>query len=411
MVFLPSQLGWHFWPDWAVIDGIRVDYFSPTIYFTDGLAVAILFLVTVHVYRFGLWKQLDRKKIKIIILVLLFIGVNTLFSVSPAVTLIKWIRLLEIFCLGSLFVKNWLGCLSRRSVAVFLGVGLIISSILTIWQFNLQQSVGGWWYYLGERAFSQTTPGIANAFFGGQLVLRPYGSFPHPNVLGGFLGLGLLFVGAVFLREKRVNFWGFNGFSLFLGTVLIVGQIALFLTLSRSAIFSYLLAVLVLVGKGLSRRRLIGVVSALCLVGFLALGYRFSSALFETEPIQARWQYFGEVWKSLWVSPIFGMGLGTAPAIIKIEKISYALRFQPPHSIFLVSLLEMGILGTMFFGIIIRKVLLVAWGKFQKGEALSMAVTLFIFLTGMSDHYWLTLNQGNLAVALIGGMALSSSKS
>ena len=45
LIFLiPSQLAYHFWPNWAFVGGVRVDYFAPTIYLTDILIVVILAL-------------------------------------------------------------------------------------------------------------------------------------------------------------------------------------------------------------------------------------------------------------------------------------------------------------------------------------------------------------------------------
>ncbi len=42
LVFLPTQLGYHVWPDWALVLGRRIDYISPTLYATDILIVLLL---------------------------------------------------------------------------------------------------------------------------------------------------------------------------------------------------------------------------------------------------------------------------------------------------------------------------------------------------------------------------------
>ena len=39
---IPIQLGFHFWPPWAQLLGRRIDYLSPTIYFTDCLLIIAL---------------------------------------------------------------------------------------------------------------------------------------------------------------------------------------------------------------------------------------------------------------------------------------------------------------------------------------------------------------------------------
>jgi hypothetical protein len=43
LLLLPTQLGLHFWPQWASVFGMRVDYLSPTIYLTD----IIIFLLAI----------------------------------------------------------------------------------------------------------------------------------------------------------------------------------------------------------------------------------------------------------------------------------------------------------------------------------------------------------------------------
>ncbi|MEK9176076.1 MAG: hypothetical protein AAB520_01390, partial [Patescibacteria group bacterium] len=53
LLFLPTQLGLHLWPDFSFVHGIRIDYLSPTIYFTDFLIV-ILFLICLIKKKFKL---------------------------------------------------------------------------------------------------------------------------------------------------------------------------------------------------------------------------------------------------------------------------------------------------------------------------------------------------------------------
>src|SRR4051812_29891213 len=37
LLLLPTQLGKHFWPPFAFVHGLRIDYLSPTVYLTDLL--------------------------------------------------------------------------------------------------------------------------------------------------------------------------------------------------------------------------------------------------------------------------------------------------------------------------------------------------------------------------------------
>src|ERR1035437_10261792 len=42
VLFLPTQLGKHFWPNFSYVYGIRIDYLSPTLYFTDLLVIGLI---------------------------------------------------------------------------------------------------------------------------------------------------------------------------------------------------------------------------------------------------------------------------------------------------------------------------------------------------------------------------------
>src|SRR5260221_1150 len=52
IVLLPVQLGLHFWPDWALVSGIRVDYLAPVIYLTDLIVIALLAVVFAALWNF-----------------------------------------------------------------------------------------------------------------------------------------------------------------------------------------------------------------------------------------------------------------------------------------------------------------------------------------------------------------------
>src|ERR1035437_3777462 len=44
VLFLPTQFGKHFWPNFSFVFGLRLDYLSPTIYLTDVFIVLIFIL-------------------------------------------------------------------------------------------------------------------------------------------------------------------------------------------------------------------------------------------------------------------------------------------------------------------------------------------------------------------------------
>src|SRR3990172_1466223 len=184
LVLLPTQLGYHVWPEWALVLGRRVDYLSPTVFLTDIFILGI----------FASWFWQSRKKVfahfKIphwaVALAAVFIIGNISVSQNVPEAMYKWVKVLEFVGLGWYVVKI------RPNLSSFafpLSIGVLYSSILAVWQFLLQQSGGGPLWFLGERTFSADTPGIARTLVAGRQMVRPYATFPHPNVLGGYLAV------------------------------------------------------------------------------------------------------------------------------------------------------------------------------------------------------------------------------
>src|SRR3990167_5592136 len=88
IILLPTQLAYHFWPDWSFIFGIRVDYLAPAIYLTDVLVVLLLVI--------------SRTKIKFsYFLAFSFLAfLNIYFSISPWASFFKWLKILGLIFLA-----------------------------------------------------------------------------------------------------------------------------------------------------------------------------------------------------------------------------------------------------------------------------------------------------------------------
>jgi hypothetical protein len=103
---------------------------------------------------------------------------------------------------------------------------IMVQGSVAILQFVRQRAVG--LVLLGELAISPQGQGASVIEAGGQRWLRAYGLTPHPNVLGGYLGMGLLICAALlFFGRVKGRRW--------LWIPLIVGSAGLFFTFSRAA--------------------------------------------------------------------------------------------------------------------------------------------------------------------------------
>jgi hypothetical protein len=436
VIFLPTQLGIHFWPEWALVNGIRVDYFSPTLYFTD---VLILLLLVWQIFnsKFEIRNQFSNLKfprrnyqaffrdkqisnwqgavyLAVVLFSAGFVYLNISHSLSPAVSAYKWIKILEFGVLGYIIAKRLKINDSRFRTTSLVLIPIFYESVLSVWQFWVQSSVGRWWYFLGERTFNSSTPGIANTFFNGQLLMRSYGTFPHPNVLGAFLAIFLPIVLARFLHNSRI-FTERKKFEMMATLASLgVGYGALFLSMSRVAIFVGIVASLVVVLPHLKRLRLMGLICLIGLTGGVYLFWpRISALKLETEPIVVRQQLNKLAIERFAHSPVLGTGLGTSPLYegtsnFKFQILNYSLVHQPTHNVYLMTLAETGIIG---FGLLGTLGILGVVRVYRQKNWVLLTSLLSIAFLGMFDHYFLTLQQGQLIFSLILGMCLSAKES
>lgn len=404
LFFLPTQLGKHFWPPYAYIYGQRIDYLSPTIYFTDVL-IGCLFLLwllrnLLHVYsqkfKFYPLRFTGVLQFMFVTSILLFIIVGIFQSKYPVLGLYYLLKIAECiffgFYIATFFTKH-----INKSL-FFLSVGILFESILAIFQYVQQHSLNGIWYFFGERMFSGQTPGIANASINGSLILRPYGTFSHPNVLAGYITIVmtiLVFNG----HRKSVVYWA----------SLILGTIALVLTLSRVAIVVWLLVLVfrwnLFKGKVLYAFFLVPLV---LLFFFSPLSYRFSQSSLGDESVTLREELASSAIAMIREHPILGVGLHNflvvLPQFSKAHGVIFS--FQPVHNIFLLIAAEIGIPCFLLFlsGLIwiIKKLI------FQYGKHLSLFLLGEVIVLGMFDHYFLTLQQGQLLLAFVIGLSVRS---
>src|SRR5581483_7422034 len=85
ILFLPSQLGKHFWPTFSYVEGIRIDYLSPTLYLTDVL-IGLLFFTVLFTRNVQTGKNFFFKKNTLTLMLISFLAVLLLgiyFSSSP----------------------------------------------------------------------------------------------------------------------------------------------------------------------------------------------------------------------------------------------------------------------------------------------------------------------------------------
>ena len=394
LVFLlPTQLALHFWPSFAFVFGMRVDYLSPSIYLTDLIFITVFVPWLRNNYQKFI-SFLKANSIAIFIFVLVA-ALNTYFSISVFASIYKWLKVIELvlFCL---YVSERKDIFKQKTFLSVFYCSLLFFSLIAIVKFVLGRTIGWPFYLLGERSFSIFTPGIALVRLGGVNFMRAYSTFSHPNSLAGYLGIGLLIL--IFSFSKSTPLGKKFGLSVIL--------IALGLTFSLSAFLGMIVCLIffVLLKKNIVNRNNVLLIPLFFLIVSLSLPFIskgfVGNKIFLSDNINQRLELAfgaGNV-----ISRNFTLGQGINTFIIGESRIRglgfYLWLLQPVHNIFLLIFSETGIVGLLFLFWLLSRYFRKSFLMDDKVLFMSLV---FILTTGLFDHYWLTLQQNMFLFAFV----------
>lgn len=371
--FLPTQLGYHFQNLATLIFGFKIDYFIPTLYLTDILIISII-ITQLSV----LIKLINKKRLIYLLSYFLLILINVYVSEFRMVSFYKWMKISEIL-LFTITLMNYKKLDIFKSIFTPLSYSVVLICFLGIFQTYLGRSIGGLFYYLGERTFDINTFGISTFNFNGVEFLRSYSTFSHPNSLAGFI---VVFELIAILYKNKLN----NYYFIFL-TILVL--FTLMTSVSLNVVVSLILIAIVYLIK--AGKKLI--LTIILLITFI------TPYLGETSfrGIDYRIELSQVAVNLLFEKPLLGVGVNNfIPKLAGISPIfKNVWELQPVHNIYLLVLTEVGILG---FSIVLI---------FLNIVPLSYPL-LAILITGLFDHYWLTLQQNMLLFSLV--IAISFAK-
>jgi O-antigen ligase len=349
---------------------------------------------------------------------------------SPNTAAVQWwvqIMLLIVFFITLLRTE-----VPFKKVVFWFVIALIPHALLAVWQYVSQAVVGSSW--LGMSSQNPATPGVSVVQTATGRFLRAYGGFPHPNILGGWMAVGLLTT--VFLSLTRVGersqayAWGIEGLF----------TVALFYSFSRSAWLAAVVGLLVFGFLSFLRKResrkidlnqsdgsplsapslrgddrtklLINILIPIAIFSVFAfinrdlvltradfsplahsMGEGGVRARLEQKSIVTRVQSLKDgldVFKSKW---LFGTGPNTElPVLVRLKNIqTSSAPLEPPHMVWLMILVNFGIAGTIAifgFGIYFVLKLIKRWPSLDpQGRILIITLSSFYFIVSSLDHY------------------------
>lgn len=341
-------------------------------------------------------------------------GITAAFSIDPALSIYHFVRLLLLFVFF-LYILDTVK--SVRQLLPAVAVQALVQSAVAIAQALAQRSVG--LQFLGEYELDPAWQGVSVVFTPVSRALRAYGLSDHPNILGGALAfcLVLLFAQACFAAKSRV--W--------LSLALLPTAVALFFTFSRSAwlgaFFGTALVFLFAYRQnglgGLRRPALLLAVMLLAALPFvwrdrelvgirLGAGGSFTQVPSEIGSLGERQVLLKAGNQLFQENPFTGVGLGATPQAFLKAFPHFPVNYQPVHFVILESAVETGLLGAVFYLILLAA----PWGAlfFRRRMQISpdlvtaSAVLLAISVVGFFDYYTWLLVPGRLLQWLAWGL-------
>lgn len=384
---LPIQLSKFFFPDYAYVIGIPIDYRAIAVYLIDIATIAYLFVFIFENAK-KLKSILNLQKNYIIALTAfnIYLLINAvLFSQSTQASLIFFAKI-ALFSVFSIFAAHNLSDRKFFKIVVFtLTFSALWQIIIAFLQITFQKTTGFW--FLGERSFSSTTTAIAHTNLFGIQYLRPYGTFPHPNVMGAFFTI-VAIIALFYLQQNS-----FSAKPNILKNIKI--NQALFIIPTLGVLISF------------SRGSLLAITVA-TLIYFRSLKYFLIAAVFITisaffairfapdaqiPSVAERLTLIQASFNIATINPLFGIGSNNfilALSRLDLTSLSDTRLLQPVHNVFLLVLTENGLVGMLLFA----GVLITVSRNINNNLKLSLFLALLIFAS--VDHFLWTLEQGQL---------------
>lgn len=324
------------------------------------------------------------------------------------------------------------------SIFIFTGV---IESVIAIGQFLQQRSLG--LTFIKESVIDPIIPGVAKIIVDNERYIRAYGTFPHPNVLGGFLLVSIMMSHYYFKMfhveqiKTRLLVWGLIG----------IQYIGILLTFSKSAIVGLGVALIysTFVSRGTNSRtqksketshsfknRMFHVeqlIIWIVLAGVVLVVSNFTWYQINTETLLFQSLKERALYQSIALDiinkhPILGISCGQLVIFMSQQPIYplFSWQLQPVHNVFLLIWSELGYVGFFLFTSwyvlligcrlrievekVIHNVGQVIWLQ-QKTWALFEVYThaiMFGFLPILLfDHYMWDIQQGQLLLWVVSG--------
>jgi len=415
---LPTNFFLKLFESGAYVNGLRIDYLIPKLYLSDIFILILLLFWLINWFKRNslknkTWKlfksYLTKEPLLISLLVIFFL--RQFLTLYPLSSVIYLFRVIELGLFAGFLIKNK-AKINPELIEKSVLATLFFQSSVAIYQYVNQKTLIGY-YLLGEPNLNNYIGVSKSELFGIEKIL-PYGTTAHPNVLGGFLALYLLYL---FSKTGWKSKLEFNN-TIFIMTqslILCLAIVALFLTQSVTAIFTFILGSCFIFYQKYSNKTKKYLQKNLNLrnIALLTLGFIFLSVIsvnllskaYPKDQSLNRRNYLNvAALKMAQNNILVGVGLGNFTSKVEYySNNSEVVRFvQPSHNIVLLFFAETGILGLVVLGTSIYKMYFKNKAsnfyhlKILQEKRKNWWLIIVLLPIALLDHYFLTLNAGML---------------
>lgn len=372
-----------------------------------------IFLLGLLLLHFILWSKEKTKIISkrciifspifILFLFIIFVFFSAGWSVFPELTIYYGLKLL--LALGVFWFMQNKQLTVIRIATVLVAAGAL-QGLLATWQFLDQFIPASKWFGIAMQDSRES--GVSVIDTGYRRWLRGYGSFPHPNILGGFLNITFICVLYIFdqsellwkkIKSKKIQLYQIS----ILGALVAIVS-GIILSFSRSA---WLNSFLILLGVGIfsfTKNKLMNVKTFAITVVFISLvGIMWMSVYtepfvtrmtgngyLETMSVTQRFNSLTDAWQMFKKHPMLGTGFGSYTyALHQTFPERSIWQLQPPHNVYMLIAVELGFVGLIFFVITLLFLLYKTWKN-----RLSFMLLFSLLILGMFDYWWISLMIG-----------------
>ena len=402
----------------SVTGGPFNEYMDISLYVGDILILSSIILIIKHniTYKSILSKlKMFHVEHWLMLTLVFYLTLSILWSedwllwMDGTIGFIRIITILSIFVFSLKQYQSKNDCSTWNNIkwlTFIIAFSVSIQAIIGIAQFIHNGSIG--LSLLGESEIAENILGVAKIDFETYKQIRAYGTFLHPNILGGYLVFSIVFLG-IFWRKFRP--YMFHVEQLLIKIAILLGLIALALTFSKSALFAFVLLSGIYLfhveqvkpKKMFHVEHLVLVLSIVSLV--LVVFISGKNQLIKSIDERIQLVQINTIYNEEWL-----IGKGLNQSIYNLYQQNFDRenwQLQPIHNIYLNIISDVGIFGLLLIIFVLIKYI----GYVPRGTFLLVYGPLLVIgIVGIFDHYPWDIYAGQILLSLAIGWVLAYSR-